>query len=732
MLTGHQHESVPDVTGLVRDAQSGDKGAQNELIALHLPLVYNIVGRALYTAADVDDVVQEAMLRIVRGLPGLREPDRFRSWAVAVTYRQIQQHARRRAADARPREDLTGIADPSSDFAERSVAELVLSGQRRDLAGATRLLEPADRQLLALWWQEASGQLTRAEVAAALAVDPPHAAVRIRRMKVRLEAARTVVRALAATPRCPALAAVTREWDGGSTPVWRKRLTRHIRECEQCRTQGNGLVAPEKLLPAFAVLLVPHGVLGSLQSMADTAAAAGRSPWGTFGAPWPRLTAKTATAGAAAAVAVTAAVVFVLSPWTGPAPSAGGVSTVPAGRPTASASGAPPASPPSPARTTAPRTASPAGVEPATRTGGLTSADLYMAPNGSDSGDGSLAHPFATLGKAVAAVRPGQSIALRGGTYRMTDPVTITTSGTSAHRITLSNYRDEHPALDASGLPANAWGITQSSSYWTVQGLEIFGSTSHAYVCRGCRYDVFRRLSSHDNARSGLTLRDDGTVGNSVLDSDFFGNHEDSEHGGAGVGLAVTFGSGKGNVIRGCRTFDNATEGMNLGGFASPVVVESNWSYGNGVNRWGVADWQPRGNGFTLGGGNSDVAVAHLVSNNAAWDNTGLGFNDEGNPGRMRLTGNTAFRNGSTGFYLPDAAAVLQDNAAAGNARNTLLGGESQSEGNTWDTGDGVTPEFTSTDPATAQADRPAGGALPRTTFLVSRDAVGATMSEKR
>lgn len=82
----------------------------------------------------------------------------------------------------------------------------------------------------------------------------------------------------------------------------------------------------------------------------------------------------------------------------------------------------------------------------------MTAADIYLAPDGSDAGDGTLAHPYATLGKAVSAVRPGATIALRGGTYRLTTPVAITTSGTEEQRITLTNYGDERPVLDASAV----------------------------------------------------------------------------------------------------------------------------------------------------------------------------------------------------------------------------------------------------------------------------------------
>ncbi|MFC9915231.1 RNA polymerase sigma factor [Streptomyces sp. NPDC059862] len=48
---------------VVEAAQRGALWAQDELVGAYLPLVYNIVGRALNGHADVDDVVQETMLR---------------------------------------------------------------------------------------------------------------------------------------------------------------------------------------------------------------------------------------------------------------------------------------------------------------------------------------------------------------------------------------------------------------------------------------------------------------------------------------------------------------------------------------------------------------------------------------------------------------------------------------------------------------------------------------------
>ncbi|MGW4803283.1 sigma-70 family RNA polymerase sigma factor [Kitasatospora sp. NPDC004272] len=704
VLADGRREAVTDVPRLVTAAQQGDAAALERLLGAHLPLVYNLLARTV-GPTDADDLTQETMLRAVHGLAGLREPERFRSWLVAIAYRRAQEHGRRRTVELPHRFEALDVPDPGTDFADRSVAELLLSAQRRELVRATAWLDQADRQLLALWWQETDGTLTRTELAAALGLQPAHAAVKLKRMKAQLDLVRALVRALDATPRCAGLERAAAGWDGRPGSVWRKRLARHLRECAACEDRATGLVAPERLLPGLGVLLVPD-------RLADGLGAALRK-----GVPAAGRTAAARTAGwtAAGTVAAATAVLLAVVPWSGPdspAPQPPAPVTA-AATPTIAATQAPPPSE-APSASPSPSPSPTASARPAAPGPGVAVADLYVAPDGSDDADGSLAHPFASLARAASAVRPGQTIALRGGTYRLAAPVGITAAGTAGQRITLSAYRDEHPVLDAAALPASAWAVTQSGGFWTVQGLELRGAAGHGWVCTGCRSMVFQRLAFHGNGRSGLLLRDTGTSGNAVLDSDFYDNRDAA--GTAGIGLGLTFGSGAGNVVRGNRFHGNATDGLDLGGFTDPVTVDSNWSYRNG-------------NGFTLGGGGGRAPVAHLVANNAAWDNSGLGFNDEGNPGGLRLTGNSAFRNALVGFYLPDAAAELAANAALGNGRDVQRAPKSRSSGNSWDAP--AADLFASTDPAGAEGPRPADGSLPAGAFLLPRTAAGATMTEQ-
>ncbi|MFI7020426.1 RNA polymerase sigma factor [Streptomyces sp. NPDC050164] len=251
-------------------AQSGDRQALDELVAGWLPLVYNIVGRALNGHADVDDVVQETMLRAVDNLGSLRDPDSFRSWLVAIAVRQIRDRARRRTPDR-----LEEAA--ASDFAELTVLRLQLEGQRREVAEAVRWLDDEDRQLLSLWWLEVAGELTRRELAAAVGITRQHAAVRVQRMKERLETSRGIVRALDGA--CPGLRELTGRWNGRPDSVWRKRLARHIRGCGYCGDPRETVVPAERLLVGIALVPLPVGFTLSLAFGGKTAVAATSAGW---------------------------------------------------------------------------------------------------------------------------------------------------------------------------------------------------------------------------------------------------------------------------------------------------------------------------------------------------------------------------------------------------------------------------------------------------------------------
>lgn len=344
----------PDVATVVA-ARAGDPAAVDRLVAGYLPLVYTIVGRALEGHADVDDVVQDVMLRVLRNLGDLREPESFRSWLVAITVRQVRERfrARRGAPDALVHED---VRDPGADFTDLAITRLELSGQRRETAEATRWLDEDNRELLSLWWLEASGELTRDEIVEATEVSRQHAAVRIQRMKGQLETARVVVRALAAQPPCPDLRLITVHWDGTPSALWRKRIARHTRDCPYCIPAWDNLVSAERLLAGMLLVPVPAG-LGAFgkAAAAKTAVSGGAHLFAKigFGVSQKVLTAALATT----AVAGTAAAVVVYGTDAPPRTPTAAVVTTSA--PSAVPTSVRPSPPPSPSKTSASPSATP-------------------------------------------------------------------------------------------------------------------------------------------------------------------------------------------------------------------------------------------------------------------------------------------------------------------------------------------------------------------------------------
>ena len=273
---------------LVAAARDGDPRALDALLSASLPLVYNLAGRALRGHADVDDVVQETMLRVVRGIGGLERPESYRSWLVSIALRQARDQGRARSvSDARTavRDQAREFVDAGSDFAGLSILRLGLTEQRRAVAEATRWLDAEDRELLSLWWLEESGHLERNELARALGVSTTHAAVRVHRMKRRLDTARRIVEALGESGHCETLRSVAEGWDGTPNPLWRKRFDRHIRSCDVCSPREHSLIPVDRLLRGLPLVPVPEVLRLSVMKLGTGAGAgAGAGTGGGVGA----------------------------------------------------------------------------------------------------------------------------------------------------------------------------------------------------------------------------------------------------------------------------------------------------------------------------------------------------------------------------------------------------------------------------------------------------------------
>ncbi len=130
-------------------------------------------------------------------------------------------------------------------------------------------------------------------------------------------------------------------------------------------------------------------------------------------------------------------------------------------------------------------------VQSVTLEGGYTAEDFYVSETGNDSNPGTLAEPFATIQHAVDRAGPGDTVYIRGGTYR--EAVDLSnTAGVSNAPVTLVNYDGETVTLDGTTAITNRWTLDEGSVYKTT----LFEDITQLFVD-----DELMTLARFPNAR---------------------------------------------------------------------------------------------------------------------------------------------------------------------------------------------------------------------------------------
>src|SRR3954470_23229675 len=115
--------SVPDPR--ITAAAAGDRAAAEALCRELLPRVRNLVRYLLRGDPRVDDVAQEALIAVLRGLATFRGDGRFESWVDRVVARTTFAAIRRIRAETQPGErapvedDPGGVAHGQDTYALR-------------------------------------------------------------------------------------------------------------------------------------------------------------------------------------------------------------------------------------------------------------------------------------------------------------------------------------------------------------------------------------------------------------------------------------------------------------------------------------------------------------------------------------------------------------------------------------------------------------------------------------
>ena len=173
-----------DESRAVERARGGDHGAYGELVTRYQALA----GRTAYvitgSAADADDVVQEAFVKAYYALGRFRAGAPFRPWLLRIVANEARN--RRVAAGRRPTVDLDAARDRASGETALSPEDAALAADlRRGLLSAIDRLREDDRLVLASRYFL---DLSEAEIAAVLGVARGTVKSRLSRAMVRLRA----------------------------------------------------------------------------------------------------------------------------------------------------------------------------------------------------------------------------------------------------------------------------------------------------------------------------------------------------------------------------------------------------------------------------------------------------------------------------------------------------------------------------------------------------------------
>jgi len=265
-------------------------------------------------------------------------------------------------------------------------------------------------------------------------------------------------------------------------------------------------------------------------------------------------------------------------------------------------------------------------------TGSNTDSKVYyIAPTGSDSGEGTFDSPWYNLQKANDAALPGDTIICRGGTYypnMMKDgtktTVRLYTIATAAKRITVKNYLGEFPILNFKDQPKelNIRGIQLNGSYYHIFGIHITQAGDNAIKLEG-NHNIVERCTFSYNDDGGIQLgfghvfsdtnpgvsKNDGSYCcyNDIIDCDSYLNYDMDTNGGDADGFACKMHNGIGNRFIRCRSWDNSDDGWDLYETDYAVKIIECWAWGSGrAENFGwtndTGSFQGNGNGIKMGG----------------------------------------------------------------------------------------------------------------------------------
>jgi RNA polymerase sigma factor (sigma-70 family) len=234
---------------MVAAIAAGDPAGLAEAYDRYAESLYGYCHRMMGEPEDAADAVQDTFVIADARLGGLRDPRKLRPWLYAVARNECHRRLRATEVDLDEADDLV---DPSADVDDSSErAEL-----RRLVRAALHGLNPGEREVIEL---DLRHDLHGADLAAVLGVPRNHAHALTSHARGQLEKALGAL-LVARTGRraCPELDLLLEDWDGRLTALTRKRVSRHIEQCEVCTDRKHGALRPAALYGMAPLAALPY------------------------------------------------------------------------------------------------------------------------------------------------------------------------------------------------------------------------------------------------------------------------------------------------------------------------------------------------------------------------------------------------------------------------------------------------------------------------------------------
>lgn len=366
--------------------------------------------------------------------------------------------------------------------------------------------------------------------------------------------------------------------------------------------------------------------------------------------------------------------------------------------------------------------------------------NYYISTDGSDSNPGTLDKPFASIAKAQETASSGDTVYIRGGTYKNFNIADSDSNYNYVNEITKSGitYKayssKDVPIFDFSNIETDkrvaAFRVAPKTKDVTFQSIKVIGvpvgnqKQSECFRIEGNA--KFDQVTCCDNQAIGFYFT--GHATGECIRCDSYNNIGIKD---ISIGNIDGFGAhGDGVTFKECRAWNCSDDGFDCINSKGANTFDTCWAFN--MNAGGDS------NGFKIGGFGKQVITnvppVHTVKNCLSGNNGAHGFYANHQPGQSAIwTNNTAYNNKKGNFNMiecsnistptdiPGTREVLKYNLAyKNNSLDEANLADENNKDNSWnDTSESISAnDFQSLDARQLTKERGLDGSLPDITFM--------------